>query len=85
MTRLDYQDDGTYTKTINAGDARTALTDAIADLMHVLAHEGADDRDLLHMELGVAFTNALTSAEIHYDAERAGEDGIKIEIEEEEA
>lgn len=79
MTELAFNADGTYTKTINADDAETALVDALADLMHVHVAKGANP-DLIAAELAVAFHNAVGSAEMHFEAEVAGDGGVRIEV-----
>lgn len=60
-------------KTINEQDAQTALTDALADLLHI--HEGNETavEDLCRERMDMA--------RIHYTDERDGIDGTVIAIE----
>lgn len=75
MTQVTDNPDGTYTKRINTEDARTALVDALTDVMHVQASEGQ-----LEGNPHEAFDLALPGAQMHFRAEQDGEDGCVIDI-----
>lgn len=73
-------------KIIHAGDARTDLIDALANLAHVLRHQGVDgdtepSDDVIEFALGVELANAMPSAMMHYRAERDGDDGTRVTVE----
>lgn len=61
-------------KEICAGDSKAALTDAIANLLHVIAHEHPDStEDEIECELGSQLAQSVRSGTRHYVAERDDE------------
>lgn len=76
MTRIVEDANGNgYTKIIDADDARTALVDALADMMHVLRAEGRNPA-----QVRVQADEAFGTAEVHFNAECAGEDGVSVAV-----
>lgn len=88
IEKLEYHPDGTYTKRIVGEDAKTIVSDALADAMHVTADlkgygtvaPGSHPEDLVVEEVADLMQEALASALHHFRAEQAGEDGCKVEV-----
>lgn len=61
--------DGTSTKTIHTDLAQEDLVDALTNAMHVYGGEMPEQLE-----------SALDTAQLHYEAEKRGEDGVTIEV-----